>query len=239
MLEDSMSEATILTATGILRSSTIMSSLTREEIADLAGHSRMMRVGRGDIIWGRGDQVEFFGVVGSGFVKMVQTTPTGQDLTNEIMGPGQVFGLLGVIDRCGCPLSARAICDSVFLKVPKGEILKVYRHNIVLKDNLTVSAIRRLRDTQGLIRFFTTGRVEARIAAVLLTLAESYGNPTGDLLEIEIPLTRQDLSEMTGTTVESCIRTMSKLQKLKAIATRKQHIVILNAPYLKSILASI
>jgi CRP-like cAMP-binding protein len=231
-----MSEATILTANEILRCSSLLSSLSEEEISDISAYSKMHRYDRGDVIWHRGQHLDYFGAVGAGFVKMVQTTPIGQDLTNEIMGPGQVFGLLGLLDGNSCPLTAKAVCDTVILHIPKAEFIEAYQTNGILKDRILYAATRKIRDSQNYIKMFATGKVEQRIAAVLLSLCESYGQAQGSGIVISIPLTRQDISEMTGTTVETTIRTMSRLQKIGILATIKKILVINKPDELRAIL---
>ena len=73
----------------------------------------------------------------------------------------------------------------------------------------------------------SSGKVEQRIAAVLLILMDSYGK-TGKLggVRLTVPLTRQDIAEMAGTTVETCIRVMSKWQKLGTVTTEHQVITV-------------
>lgn len=65
----------------------------------------------------------------------------------------------------------------------------------------------------------SSGTVEERLAAVLLILVDSYGKRDSEGLHLLVPLTRQDLSEMAGTTVESTIRVMSRWQKQGIIRT--------------------
>ena len=84
----------------------------------------------------------------------------------------------------------------------------------------------------------STGKVEQRIAAVLLILADSYGVSQSDGMRIAVPLTRQDLSEMAGTTVETSIRVMSRFQKDGILATDKQLITILDQAALSESLVS-
>lgn len=234
-----MSEASVLTASEILRCSPLLASLSESDVSDISVYSKMHRYSRGDVIWNRGQQLDFFGAVGAGFVKMVQTTPTGQDLTNEIMGPGQVFGLLGLLDGKGCPLTAKAVCDTVILHIPKTEFLQAYQTNGILKDRVVYAATTKIRDSQNYIKLFATGKVDQRIAAVLLTLSESYGDAQPRGIVITIPLTRQDISEMTGTTVESTIRTLSRLQKLGIITTIKKILVIKKPDELRAFLGDI
>jgi len=86
----------------------------------------------------------------------------------------------------------------------------------------------RLRKAHEMMSRMSTGKVEQRIAATLLILVQSYGTETEEGMHIEVPLTRQDISEMAGTTVETTIRVMSRWQKEGLVTTRNQNITIVN-----------
>ncbi len=80
------------------------------------------------------------------------------------------------------------------------------------------------------------GRMEQRLAAVLLILMDSYGQPQKLGTRIVVPLTRQDLAEMAGTTVETAIRIMSKMQKEGIVKTDRQMITVLDPASLSELL---
>lgn len=219
----------------VLQSSTLLNSLTDDQLNELSSVSSVAYAEKGDTIWITGATVSFFGVVGTGFVKMCRSTSSGQDITTEIMGPGQVFGLLGALDGTGCPQSARAVCHTWYLKVKKAEFLPIYHENLILKEHLLRRTSYRLRNAYEMLSKMSNGRVEQRIAAVLLILAESYGVQSAQGLVLKVPLTRQDIAEMTGTTVESTIRVMSRWQKRGLIETRNHHVALSHLEELEAI----
>lgn len=221
----------------VLRSSTLLNSLSEDDRQALAAVSHMAFAERGQTIWFSGAQVDFIGIVGTGFVKMVKSTSSGHELTHEVMGPGQVFGLLGTIDGGGCPLSARAVSHMWYLKVPKREFMPIYEHTGPLHNFLVRRTTVRLRQTQDMLARLSSGTVESRIAAILLMLAESYGHLSEEGLVIEVPLTRQDIAEMAGTTVESTIRTMSAWQKRGEIITKSKSITIVDREKMTRLIA--
>ena len=127
------------------------------------------------------------------------------------------------------PLSAIAVTNTWYLKIPTRTILDIYHSSSVLKDIVLRSLAPRLRKAHDMMARMSTGRVEQRIAAVLLILMDSFGEPQAIGTRIAVPLTRQDLSEMAGTTVETTIRVMSRLQKDGILETDHQMITILDA----------
>lgn len=230
-----MTPSSLPTPHEIIRSNQLLSSLPVEDIADLTVSSRVVIAKRGEIIWTCGSQVDFFGVVGYGFVKMITPTAQGHDITTEVFGPGQAFGLIGALEGSGCPQMAKAVCETAYLKVRKQQMVAIYKGNVDIKDHIVFAGFRSVRRLLRGIPRFATGRVEERISSVLLMLAESYGDVNGETVSIRIPLTRQDIAEMAGTTVESTIRTMSRWQKQGLVTTRKQHIHIVKPENLQQI----
>lgn len=212
----------------VLSSSTLLGGLTEVQLSELAVNSRMAHAEKAEVIWINGSSVEFFGVVGTGFVKMTSMGPSYQEITTEIMGPGQVFGLLGVLSGTGCPQSAKAVTGCWYLKVRKVEFMPVYDQNFILKEQIFRRTSHRLHQAFDLVAHLSVGTVEQRVAAVLLVLSRSFGQETDGGILIDVPLTRQDISELAGTTVESTIRAISKWQKQGWIETQDRHLLLKN-----------
>ncbi|MFI5386198.1 MAG: Crp/Fnr family transcriptional regulator [Fimbriimonadales bacterium] len=214
-----------------------MNALTSDQMESLATTSRVAHVDRGEIIWITGDEVDYFGLAGTGFVKMVRGNADGTDVAVELMGPGQIFGMMGTIAMSGCPLTAIAVTDMWYLRIPKRPFLEIYERNTNLKDRLVRRMTLRLHGAMDLMARMSSGRVDERIAAILFILADSYGERHGKRLTLQVPLTRQEISEMAGTTVESCIRVMSRWQKSGLVSTDKHIITILDEERLGQVLS--
>jgi CRP/FNR family transcriptional regulator, nitrogen oxide reductase regulator len=222
----------------VLQSNTLLNALTPDEMETLAQVCRPVYVERGEMIWWSGADVDFFGLAADGFVKMVRSCSSGTDVTMELFGPGQIFGMMGTITRTGCPLSAYAVTNLWYLRMPKRPFLDIYEKNVPLKDHLIRKTALRLHSAVDLMARMSSGRVDERIAAILFILSESYGRTEpGGTTRLDVPLTRQEISEMAGTTVESTIRVMSRWQKDGIIETDRQHVVILDSERLSSILS--
>jgi CRP/FNR family transcriptional regulator len=158
---------------------------------------------------------------------MTKNSAQGSEIALEIIGPGQYIGLLAAIEGDVFPLNAVAITSTWYLKVPTTVLMKLYNDQPDLKDQVVRSIGPRLRKAHDMMSRLSSGTVEERLAAVLFILTDSYGNRTGSQVTLTVPLTRQDLSEMAGTTVETTIRVMSKWQKEGIVATHHQIITIL------------
>ncbi|MBS1705153.1 MAG: Crp/Fnr family transcriptional regulator [Armatimonadetes bacterium] len=210
----------------ILKSSTLLNGLTEDQLSQLAMNSVIAYAEKSEVLWFSGQKVDFFGVVGTGFVKMTSVGPNHQEITTEIMGPGQVFGLLGALNGMGCPQSAKAVTGSWYLKVNKSEFLPHYHSNTVLREHIFRRTSYRLHQAFDLIAHLSVGTVEQRVAAVLLVLTKSFGQEKDGGILLDVPLTRQEISELAGTTVESTIRVISKWQKRGWVETNARHILL-------------
>lgn len=222
----------------VIKSCSILNALTADEHDQLASHGFMAYADRGEVIWLAGSPSHTVCIVGSGFIKMTRSTPQGAEVAIELLGPGQCFGLLVAIEGREYPLTAVAVTKTWYLKIPTRSVMEIYASNVNLKDHILRTLGPRLRKAHDMMARMSMGRMEQRLAAVLLILMDSYGQPQKVGIRIEVPLTRQDLAEMAGTTVETAIRVMSKMQKEGVVKTDKQMITILDAASLSESLLS-
>lgn len=205
-----------------------MAALEPSQREYLAHASRASFVQRGETIWTEGCSLRHFAVVASGFVKMVRSSANGQEVAAELIGPGQVMGLVALIRETPSPLTARSVSDTWLVRVPKTEFMEIYSKSLGLRDAVLELASSRLTQAHDMMARMSSARVEDRIAAVLLVLAQSYGIQSAEGVLVNVPLTRQDIAEMAGTTVESAIRAMSRWQKQGVVRTDRKIITILD-----------
>lgn len=208
----------------VLSACTLLNALTDQERGTLASESFMAYAERGEVIWLSGSPSLFCGVVGIGFVKMTKPTAQGMDVAVELLGPGQCFGLMAALEGRPFPLAAVAVTNTWYLKLPTRSVNHAYQTSSGLKDQIVRTIAPRLRRAHDMMGRLSSGRVDERLAAVLMLLADSYGTTDEHGILIGVPLTRQDLSEMAGTTVETTIRIMSRWQKEHLVSTDRRHI---------------
>jgi len=212
----------------VIEACSLFNAVTSNQRQALAERSFMAFAERGESIWRAGTPAQIAAIAGVGFVKMTRSTPQGMEVAVELLGPGQVFGLLASIEGGIFPLTATAVTNCWYLKLPADIIRTTYEESNQFKDQMVRSISPRLRKAHEMMSRMSTGKVEQRIAATLLILVQSYGTETEEGMHIEVPLTRQDISEMAGTTVETTIRVMSRWQKEGLVTTRNQNITIVN-----------
>jgi CRP-like cAMP-binding protein len=166
-----------------------------------------------EYIFMEGDPSRWFCVVKSGPVKILRHSRTGKDVVLELLGPGEVFGGVAVIERRPYPATAQATESVVVLKIPAEAMIAVSeRHSSFIKE-LALMIGRRLRAAHDSVKSLAVEPVEARLAAALLRLAEREGTRGKWGVTLPFHLTRQSLADMTGTTVETAIRIVSRWLK--------------------------
>ncbi|CAN5434418.1 Crp/Fnr family transcriptional regulator [soil metagenome] len=220
----------------VIQACTLLNGIDEADRDKLTAVSAMAYAERGETIWIAGSASTYSGVVGIGFIKMTKCASNGMEIAVELLGPVQCFGLLVAVEGRPFPLSAIAVTNTWYLKIPTRELQEIYRNSSILKDQIVRSLGPRLRRAHDMMSRLSSGRVEERIAAVLLILIGSYGKETSSGTEIEVPLTRHDISEMAGTTTETTIRVMSKWQKESVISTDRSVITVLDKDALEEVL---
>ena len=193
-----------------LKSNPVFASLPAREIDALAAATREDPVRARDYIFMEGDPAESLCIVKSGRVRIVRHSKAGKDVILELLGPGEIFGGVAVIENRPYPASAQAVEASVILKIPAQALIAVSdRHPSVIRE-LALMIGRRLRTAHDSVKSLAIDPVEARLAAMLLRLAERDGQRDQRGLALPFHLTRQSLADMCGTTVETTIRVMSR-----------------------------
>jgi CRP/FNR family transcriptional regulator len=193
-----------------LRASPVFAGLPAREIDTLAAAASEEHYRARQYVFMEGDVARWLCVVRSGRVKIVKHSPSGKDVVLELLGPGEVFGGVAVIERRPYPAAAQALEPSVALKIPAETVAAVAeRHPSIIRE-MALMIGRRLRAAHDTVRSLAVEPVEARLASTLLRLAEREGVAGRRGLALPFHLTRQSLADMSGTTVETAIRVVSR-----------------------------
>jgi len=203
-----------------------------EKIADLFSERQYQK---DDYIFLEGEAPEALYVVKTGKVKVLRHSTDGKDVVLRVSGPGHMLGTVAVFDGGGYPGTAQVIEECCILVIARNDCLTLVNRYPVFALAVIHDLGSRLRSSAEQIRSLAVERVEQRIARVLLKLAETSGSEVPEGRVIEMPLTRQDVADMTGTTVETAIRVMSKLRRAGLIRTRRGKVVLVDVDALLEI----
>jgi CRP/FNR family transcriptional regulator, nitrogen oxide reductase regulator len=200
-------------AATLLRQSPVFAGLPAREIEALGAVAIEEAYRPRDFVFMEGDPARWFCLVKTGRVKIVRHSKTGKDVVLELVGPGEIFGGVAVIERRAYPAAAQATEPTVVLKVPADAVNTLTERHPSLVKELALMIGRRLRQAHDSVKSLSVDPVEARLAATLLRLAEREGTRSKQGLTLPFHLTRQSLADMTGTTVETAIRVVSRWLK--------------------------
>jgi len=197
----------------LLKKSEIFSALTEAEVKRISALFEKITFRNDEVIFTEGDPSDKFYIVAEGNVKILKHTMMGKDIILEIMSPGDIFGGVAVLDKKPYPASAQAMESTIAMRISRQNLLKIMEEYPILKLEIVRYFSDKLRDAHEMLKNIATERVEKRIASLLFKLSEKVGVDDDGYRKIDFPLTRQEIAEMVGTTVETCIRTISKFQK--------------------------
>lgn len=200
--------------------------LAADEVAriDLSFHDRGIEAG--ELIYAAGDEAGRLYVVLSGKVKVVRHTLAGQDVVLDLLGPGDFFGTLSILGEDAYPDTAYAQTGCCVISIEAADFRAVMQRYPPVALAVLEIVQKRLHAAHDLIRQLSAEPVEARIAAALLRLAGRMGRVQGDRILIQTPLSRQDLADMVGTTLETASRVISQFRKAGLIESGRQWIAI-------------
>jgi CRP-like cAMP-binding protein len=219
----------------LLASSELFRDLPPEALASAAGRSRRHRADRGERLFLEADPADRVGLVLSGRLKLVQLSADGREVILRLVGPGGLFGAVALFEHAAYPASA-VVMEDVEVLLWSGDAL---RGAMLETPQLALNALRllsaRLGRMQDRVRELATERVERRIARAVLRLVRHAGRRTDDGVQIDMPVTRQEIAELTGTTLFTVSRVLSSWEESGLVRTGRQKVVILRPHALVSL----
>jgi len=174
----------------------------------------------------QGAPADDFYVLAEGRVKMTQITPDGHQVVLRLVAPGSPFGGVAAFGHPVYPVGAEAIEPSLALGWDGRTMARLLEGNARLAMNALQFVATQLRDVQDRYRELVTEKVERRVARALLRLARDTGRKIDTGVLIDLPLTREDLAEMTGTTIYTVSRLIASWEEKGLVEGGRQRIVI-------------
>jgi CRP/FNR family transcriptional regulator, nitrogen oxide reductase regulator len=160
-------------------------------------------------------------------VKFTQISAEGHEVILRVIGTGEPFGgVAAFVENATYPVTARAVEPSEAYTWDGKRITSLMQRFPTIAINAARMIAERLHELQRQHRELMTERVERRIARALLRLAEHAGRRVEGGVEIDFPLSRQDLAQMTGTTLFTVSRTLSGWEADGLIATGRRRVVV-------------
>lgn len=210
----------------LLRPIDLFRGLDDDVLAAVMAASRRVACQAGGFLFHQGEPAATFYILIAGRVRLSHVTAEGHQVVMRFFNPGDAIGIVAVLAQARYPASAEVIedADALAWDGPAFNAL-MERHPSLSYNGLKLVA-HRMGEYQDRVRELATERVERRIARALLRLVSQSGRRTDAGIVIDIPLSRQDLAEMTGTTLYTVSRTLTAWEDLGIVRSARKRVTV-------------
>jgi CRP/FNR family transcriptional regulator, cyclic AMP receptor protein len=205
----------------------LFAGLAGEELAELARCLGRRMFGRGVFVFHKGSPGKFLYIIESGRIRLFSISDTGQEISLNVLGSGEFFGELAVLD--GNPRSTGAVTlePTVTLLLHGEDLLRILDTSPCLARNLIQVMTDRMRYTTRYVEDLAFLDVHSRVAARLLDLAGRYSSQQSGV-EIELCLTQAELASWVASSRESVNKVLMGFRSQGLIGVEGQRITILD-----------
>lgn len=218
-----------------LRSAPPFRDLDGEGLAEVASHATDRHLEPGAALFEQGEPAGRFYLVVQGRLKVTMITPGGKQVLVRLVHPGDFCGLALALARPDYPATCLALVAARVLAWPMNYWETLIASHPRIAIGITRSLGRHITDVHSRIAELATEEVEQRVAHAVLRLARSAGAPVEGGLRIDFPITRQDIAEMTGTTLHSVSRIVSAWAGRNIVGRGRARLVVRDLPALERI----
>lgn len=210
----------------LLRGFGLFEAMSESELENILRPARVRRVQQGQAVFRQGDAARHFYLLLQGRLKVVQVTEEGHQIVVRIVNPGELFGVAKALRRTDYPGTAMAVLESTALAWNSALWDDMTEHHPALTMNALHMVARHLQELHARVRELSTEDVERRMAHALVRLSMHAGRRTKDGILIDFPVTRQDIAEMTGTTIPTVSRILGSWAERGLVEIGRLRIVL-------------
>lgn len=189
---------------------------------------------KGQHLYREGDQFESVYAVRSGSVKSYKTTDDGREQVTGFYFPGEILGMDGISTNThassAMTLETSAVCEIPFPSLEKLSILmpRLQSHFFRLMS-------REITEDQVLITLLSKNSADERVAALLLNISARCARRRLSATQFRLPMSRVDIGNYLGLTVETVSRILSRMQKMGILRVDNKEIEILDMPGVRGV----
>ena len=210
--------------------------LSPRERRKMAGEVVETHYRKDQFIFREGDPATSFHILKEGTVKCVKSSPEGKQVTLKVLMPGDLFCCdAAVLDDGTHPGCAQPLGDVSVLTLSKKAYFDLLRRNPDAALHVIQYLGNRLQEAQETAKVLALNPADQRLAALLVKLAGRAGLREGNQVRLTVRLTRQDLADMVGMTVETATRIMGRFKREKLVSGTAKSLVIRNLPRLQQL----
>ena len=212
----------------VLRVTPVFRKLSPQDLRTIAQAATIKRYEKGQVIFEQDAPSDAFYTIASGRVKIFKMLASGKDLILEVFGTGDPLGAVAAYDGRPFPASAVALEDTACVVIPRPIFFRLLEEHPSLVRGLMLGLTIRLVELTNRMAELSGARIEPRFARLFLKLATDLGRSDRGGTFVPLALSRQELADMTGTTIETAIRIMSRWGKDEIVRTDKDGFLILD-----------
>ena len=200
-----------------------------DRLDEILNEAQSLRYAKGTNVFEQDAPATSFFILLGGHLRVAKLSPAGQQDVARFCARGESFGVAKAIGRTTYPATATAVVDSVALVWPSAAWPRLIEKNPALATNALQTVGSRLQEANRRVVEMSTEQVEQRVAHALLRLAKQAGRKVEEGVRIDFPISRQDVAEMTGTTLHTVSRILSAWEAQGWVEGGRQKIVIREA----------
>lgn len=209
------------------KTDSILDGLPTKEFRLLKQDMQRIEVKKGKVIYREGGYSKGAYILRKGKIKIYQTNKDGKEQIAYIYRKGEIFGYRPLLCEETHPVSAAALEDSVVSFIPQKYFLNALDESPVLARRLLNNLAHEFAVWTNKLTLFAQQPVKERVALSLLIINEKYKKEGKEHLPVVINLSREDLANYIGTTIETLVRILRHFKDEKIIETKGRKIVIL------------
>lgn len=202
------------------------SGLAGEDMDAILSRARSSRFAKDSEVFAQEEEAKSFFLLLSGHIRVVRTSAEGHQVVARYINEGELFGIAVAMGKTTYPATAVAAVDCVVLSWPNSAWADLQARFPAFGANAYRTIGARLQETQTQVMEMSTQQVEQRIAHALLRIVSQSGRKTSEGIEIDFPITRQDIAEMTGTTLHTVSRLLSAWEDQGIVRGGRQKVTV-------------
>jgi CRP/FNR family transcriptional regulator, cyclic AMP receptor protein len=214
----------------------LFSGLDQDQLADVANRFSFRIFAPGVTIFHQDMPGTMLYLIDNGNVRVFSIGKTGQELTISIIGPGEIFGELALLDRKPHSASVVTLTETSVWMLQARDFDDLLEKYPSLMREINLMLVSRIRNTTHLVEAMTFEDILGRLAFQLLRLMEKYGQPQDEGVFITIPLTQAELATLVGATREHVNKCIAIMRTQNLITTEEARITLINPAGLKRII---
>jgi CRP-like cAMP-binding protein len=220
-------ESNIAERVVMMCASALFSGLTWNECAEIASCARARTFARDELLFAQGQSARNLVMIQTGSVKLSQLSPNGNEVILRMSGSGDPVGMPADSASCSHSCSARAMeqCHALVWEYSRLQALLAQYPQI--GRNVSQILSNQLTELQERFREVATEKVAQRVALALLRLVKQVGKPAKR--GVEVSLSREELAQMTGTTLFTISRLLSKWGEEGFVLPKREAVVVLDS----------